>query len=76
MFSLPHMMRGTPVSGQGAFIPLRAPQASRASEPGFTLYQLLVSLVALVMAVSLGLAYHHSRHPKPFFADLERLETE
>ena len=68
-------MRGAHVSGQGA-IPLRATQASRASESGFSLYQLLVSLVALVMAVSLGLAYHHSRHPKPFFADLERLETE
>ncbi len=69
-------MRGTPVSGQGASIPLRAIQAGRASETGFSLYQLLVSLVALVVAVSLGLAYHHGRHPKPFFADLERLETE
>ena len=75
MSSLPHMLRGAPASGQGA-IPLRATQASRASEWGFSLYQLLVSLVALVMAVSLGLAYHYSRHPKPFFADLERLETE
>ena len=75
MSSLPYMLRGAPASGQGV-IPLRAIQASRASESGFTLYQLLVSLVALVMAVSLGLAYHHSRHPKPFFADLERLETQ
>jgi|OM-RGC.v1.037705136 Tfp pilus assembly protein PilV len=49
--------------------------AMRASERGFTLYQLLVSLVVLVIAVSLGLAYQHSRHPRPFFADLEHLEA-
>jgi Tfp pilus assembly protein FimT len=47
----------------------------RASERGFTLYQLLVSLVVLVIAVSLGLAYQQSRHPRPFFADLEHLEA-
>ena len=46
-------------------------RANRPSERGLTLYQLLVTLVALVMAVSLGLAFHHSRNPKPFFADLE-----
>ena len=69
-------MRARPFPIQGPSIFQRAMQGTSAPEPGFTLYQLLVSLVALVMAVSLGLAYHHGRHPKPFFADLERLEAE
>ncbi|CAK6690230.1 hypothetical protein [Synechococcus sp. CBW1107] len=47
-------------------------RAEKASERGLTLYQLLVSLVALVIAVSLGIAVNNSRNPKPFFADLER----
>ena len=53
----------------------KAMQGERAQEPAFTLYQLLVSLLALVIAVSLGLAYHHSRHPKPFFAESERVQS-
>ena len=44
----------------------------RESEGGLTLYQLLVALVALVITVSLGLALHHGRDPKPFFPDIER----
>ena len=44
---------------------------SKDSERGLTLYQLLVTLVMLVITVSLGLAIHRGRDPKPFFADIE-----
>ena len=46
-------------------------QGDRASQNGFTLYQLLISLVVLVIAASLGLAYHHGRQTQPAFADVE-----
>ena len=46
-------------------------RATRASERGFSLYQLLISLVVLVIAASLGLAYHHGRQSQPIFADVE-----
>ena len=76
MLLIPHAMRACAFPIQGPSICRQAMQNRRAQAPGFTLYQLLVSLVALAMAVSLSLAYHHSRHPKPFFADLERVESE
>lgn len=46
-------------------------RATRPSERGLTLSQLLVTLVACVIAVSLGLAFHHSRHAKPLPTALE-----
>jgi len=49
---------------------------NRSDESGLTLYQLLVALVVLVIAVSLGLAVHHRSHPEPVFGDLERLNHE
>lgn len=59
----------------GSGKPASAMRLIRASERGLTLYQLLVAVVALVIALSLGLAVHRGRHLKPFFADLERVET-
>lgn len=51
-------------------------QARGVSDRAFTLYRLLVGLVALVITVSLGLACHHSRIPKLFFADLKQILVE
>ena len=51
-------------------------RGNKATEQGLTLYQLLIALVALVIATSLDLAYQQGRHSQPIFADVERPRAE